>query len=185
MHLFYVRKPICTVSKTGENDQTTGQAISELVSRSLFQHEHNQGTIAPDRRSINKQGRVTMQFLISNAIKHKQQMQTKKHIPIAEARESRGRLAATRRVKAWGVQESNLPSLAVHWLGTRLTLLTLLVSIQQLAEAQKPPLFTSAPTFFATNHYVAVSVFHWFTAAGGQLSGPWRPLEGRGAFLNQ
>jgi hypothetical protein len=126
-----------------------------------------------------------MQLLISNATEHKQQMQMKNHIPIGEARESRGRLAAARQVKAWGVQESNLPSQTVHWLGTRLTLLTVLVSIQQLAEAQTPPLFTSAPTFFATNHYVAVSVFHWFTATGGQLSGPWRPLEGRSNWTGE
>ena len=29
------------------------------------------------------------------------------------------------------------------------------------------------------NHLVSVSVFHWFTANGGQLSGPWQPVEGR------
>ena len=26
---------------------------------------------------------------------------------------------------------------------------------------------------------MAISVFHWFTANGGQLTGPWRPIEGR------
>lgn len=61
-------------------------------------------------------------------------------------------------------------------------LFALLVGMQRLAEAQAqspPPLFTSAPSFSATSHCVAVSVFVWFSATGGQLSGPWRPLEGR------
>ena len=61
-------------------------------------------------------------------------------------------------------------------------LLTLFAGAQLLAEAQSqlpPPLFTSAPSFSVTNRYVAVSVFVWFTSTGGQLSGPWRPLEGR------
>jgi hypothetical protein len=40
-------------------------------------------------------------------------------------------------------------------------------------------LFTSRSSFGATNHLVSVSVFHWFTADGGQLSGEWRPVEGR------
>lgn len=49
-----------------------------------------------------------------------------------------------------------------------------------MAGAQTPPpLFTPASTFQATNRYVAASVFHWYTSNSGQLSGPWRPLEGR------
>ncbi len=64
--------------------------------------------------------------------------------------------------------------------GARLAWLVLLAALPQLAGAQSPPaLFTPAPTFFVTNHYVAASVFHWFTANGGQLTGPWRPIEGR------
>src|SRR5438067_10376750 len=60
-----------------------------------------------------------------------------------------------------------------------LTALVLLAA-HHLAVAQSlPPLFTPAPTFSPTSHYVAVSVFQWFTSNGGQLSGPWRPLEGR------
>ncbi len=39
--------------------------------------------------------------------------------------------------------------------------------------------FSARPSFNATNHLVSVSVFQWFTATGGQLSGPWRPVEGR------
>ncbi len=68
----------------------------------------------------------------------------------------------------------------VQWLGARVALLALLVATPRLAEAQiPPPLFTSAPTLSATNHYVATAVFHWYTATGGQLTGPWQPLEGR------
>jgi hypothetical protein len=47
------------------------------------------------------------------------------------------------------------------------------------AAQSPPPLFTPAPSLFATNHYVAASVFVWFTSTNGQLMGPWRPLEGR------
>lgn len=40
-------------------------------------------------------------------------------------------------------------------------------------------LFRAQPGFNVTNRLVSVSVFQWFTATGGQLTGPWRPLEGR------
>jgi hypothetical protein len=40
-------------------------------------------------------------------------------------------------------------------------------------------LFASRPSFNLTNHLVSVSVFQWFSSNGGQLSGPWRPVEGR------
>src|SRR5262249_8898481 len=40
-------------------------------------------------------------------------------------------------------------------------------------------LFTPRSSFAATNHLVSVSVFPWFTADDGQLSGEWRPVEGR------
>src|SRR6266404_2677567 len=46
-------------------------------------------------------------------------------------------------------------------------------------------LFSSAASFASTNHYVAASVFVWFTSTGGQLSGPWRPLEGRTNWTGQ
>ena len=52
--------------------------------------------------------------------------------------------------------------------------------------AQSPAvLFTPAASFASTNHYVAASVFVWFTSTGGQLSGPWRPLEGRANWTGQ
>src|SRR5437867_2310078 len=40
-------------------------------------------------------------------------------------------------------------------------------------------LFGPRPSFNLTNHLVSVSVFQWFTSNGGQLSGPWQPVEGR------
>ena len=40
-------------------------------------------------------------------------------------------------------------------------------------------LFAPRPSFNVTNRLVSVSVFQWFTSNGGQLSGPWRPVEGR------
>jgi len=45
--------------------------------------------------------------------------------------------------------------------------------------AQPADLFTRSPSFKSTNHLVSVSVFQWFSSSGGQLSGPWRPVEGR------
>lgn len=48
------------------------------------------------------------------------------------------------------------------------------------AIAQSPPaLYTPAATFAAADHYVATTVFHWYTPTGGQRSGPWLPLENR------
>ncbi|MEI2726393.1 MAG: lectin-like protein [Verrucomicrobiota bacterium] len=40
-------------------------------------------------------------------------------------------------------------------------------------------LFTPNASFNSTNRLVSVSVFQWFSASGGQLTGPWRPVEGR------
>jgi hypothetical protein len=54
-----------------------------------------------------------------------------------------------------------------------------LFAADRLAAQSLPPLYTSAPSFSPTNHYVAASVFVWFSSTGGQVSGPWRPLEGR------
>ena len=45
--------------------------------------------------------------------------------------------------------------------------------------------YTSAATFSATNHYVATSVFHWFTSNGGQLDRSWVPVEGRANWTGQ
>jgi len=36
-----------------------------------------------------------------------------------------------------------------------------------------------ARQFISGDRLVSASVFHWYTATGGQLSGPWRPVEGR------
>lgn len=42
-----------------------------------------------------------------------------------------------------------------------------------------PPLYTEGRVFNISDHIVSTSVFCWYTATGGQLSGPWLPLEGR------
>ena len=53
------------------------------------------------------------------------------------------------------------------------------------AHAAAPPpgaLFTSAASFNSTDHIVSTTVFHWFGANDGQVSGPWRPLGGRATW---
>lgn len=62
--------------------------------------------------------------------------------------------------------------------------LALLSTVCVLCAASAPAqpaegLFTPQPSFNLTNRLVSVSVFQWFTANGGQLTGPWRPVEGR------
>ena len=39
--------------------------------------------------------------------------------------------------------------------------------------------------FTISDHLVSASVFHWYTSSGGQLSGPWRPIEGRENWTGQ
>ena len=53
-----------------------------------------------------------------------------------------------------------------------------------LAVAQSlPSLYSRAPENFTTDsHVVSTDVFTWFTSDGGQMSGPWQPLEGRAAW---
>jgi len=43
-------------------------------------------------------------------------------------------------------------------------------------------LYTPNPSFNMADHVVSTSFFHWYTSTGGQLSGPWLPLEGRPAW---
>ncbi len=52
------------------------------------------------------------------------------------------------------------------------------------AWAQPPStLFSQAPENYTTaSHIVSTTVFTWFDANAGQLSGPWQPLEGRAAW---
>lgn len=47
--------------------------------------------------------------------------------------------------------------------------------------AQPPANFFSPParSLTTSSRYVSTTVFHWYTSTGGQLSGPWQPLEGR------
>ncbi|MEX2168650.1 MAG: NBR1-Ig-like domain-containing protein [Pirellulales bacterium] len=55
------------------------------------------------------------------------------------------------------------------------------------APAQSPGnLFPPPPrTLTTSSRYVSTTVFHWYTSSGGQLSGPWRPLEGRPAWTGE
>jgi len=40
-------------------------------------------------------------------------------------------------------------------------------------------LLTPAPSFNMDSHIGSPTVFHWYVPNGSQLSGPWRPIEGR------
>ena len=40
-------------------------------------------------------------------------------------------------------------------------------------------LLTPASTFNMDSRIVSTTVFHWYVPNGGQLTGPWRPIEGR------
>ena len=46
-------------------------------------------------------------------------------------------------------------------------------------------LYTAKASFNLTNRVVSTSIFHWFISTGGQLSGPWRPLEGRVNWIGE
>ena len=64
--------------------------------------------------------------------------------------------------------------------GTNLTMSLLLANVRMSAESGAAvQLFTGKPAYALTDHVVSTSVFVWFDSAGGQISGPWRPLEGR------
>lgn len=53
------------------------------------------------------------------------------------------------------------------------------VSLEPPSSLLSGDLFTPAPSFEMDNHIVSTTVFHWYVPHGGQLSGPWRPIEGR------
>ncbi len=46
-------------------------------------------------------------------------------------------------------------------------------------------LSTPAPSFTMNSKYVSATVFHWYATNGGQLTGPWRPIEGRPNWTGQ
>ncbi|KAA3618709.1 MAG: T9SS C-terminal target domain-containing protein [Calditrichaeota bacterium] len=48
-----------------------------------------------------------------------------------------------------------------------------------------PSKLTAAPSFGMDSHIVSTSVFHWYYPQAGQLSGPWRPVEGRENWTGQ
>lgn len=45
--------------------------------------------------------------------------------------------------------------------------------------AQEGNLYTNAASFSVDDKFVGTTWFHWYAVGGGQLSGPWRPLDGR------
>lgn len=53
------------------------------------------------------------------------------------------------------------------------------LSAEATAEAPGADLGTAAASFALDDRIVSTSVFHWYVPSGGQLSGPWVPLEGR------
>lgn len=70
-----------------------------------------------------------------------------------------------------------------NWATSRCCLALLFIACVLLTTSSRAQpaggLFTPSASFNLTNHLVSVSVFQWFTASGGQLTGPWRPVEGR------
>ncbi len=66
-------------------------------------------------------------------------------------------------------------------------ILLVLLSCALCAGAQSVPstLYTPGRTFNVADHIVSTSVFHWYTSNDGQLSGPWRPLEGRSNWTGE
>ncbi|NOS69667.1 MAG: tandem-95 repeat protein [Verrucomicrobia bacterium] len=65
--------------------------------------------------------------------------------------------------------------------GSPLVVVALAISLLSGVTFGQSPgsLFTPQASYNLTNHLVSVSVFQWFSANGGQLTGPWRPVEGR------
>ncbi len=51
-----------------------------------------------------------------------------------------------------------------------------------LAAVSPPPLYTPSQSFGLNSRITSTTVFHWFSASGGQVAGPWRPAEGRAAW---
>ncbi len=48
-----------------------------------------------------------------------------------------------------------------------------------------PPIYTMGRQFTASDRWVGTHVFHWFMNYGGQIQGPWRPVEGRGKWTGE
>ena len=101
----------------------------------------------------------------------------------------RTRVAAASQIKGVDVKFTNCEQDRTLLSRVRWRCLLLTVTLHGLspllAVAQSPPsLYSTAPENFTTNsHVVSTDVFTWFTSDGGQVSGPWQPLEGRGPGL--
>ncbi|MCB0837517.1 MAG: hypothetical protein KDE26_12415 [Bacteroidetes bacterium] len=61
----------------------------------------------------------------------------------------------------------------------RLPILFAFLFIFSSSKGQIDTLFRPNPSFTANDRLVTTTVFHWYGSMGGQLSGPWVPIEGR------
>ena len=46
-------------------------------------------------------------------------------------------------------------------------------------------LWAQSDSFRRLDHIVATSVFHWYSSNAGQLTGPWRPIDGRSNWTGE
>ncbi len=60
--------------------------------------------------------------------------------------------------------------------GVLLVLLAIQVIPQLWVRAQPPALYTPAPDFSKTDHYVSTLVFHWQVSESSPINGPWLPI---------
>ena len=56
---------------------------------------------------------------------------------------------------------------------------------QAVQAREIPDLYTDGRSYALNDRVVCTSVFHWYTSTGGQLIGPWRPLEGRSNWTGE
>ena len=54
-----------------------------------------------------------------------------------------------------------------------------------LPPGKTPLLYTPKSGYNLNDHIVSASVFHWYISGGGQVSGPWLPLEGRANWTGE
>src|SRR5262252_7015617 len=77
--------------------------------------------------------------------------------------------------------QERAPGMKQRWRSAMVGAGAVAIAAARVHAATPPPnaLLTSAATFNSTDHIVSTTVFHWFGANDGQVSGPWRPLGGR------
>ena len=59
------------------------------------------------------------------------------------------------------------------------TILACFCTAGSLSPCGGSDLASPSSSYTLGDHTVATSVFHWYTSDGGQLTGPWRPVDGR------